>query len=310
MVTPEFAPFFSVVIPTFNRAGLLGVALRSVLQQTYPDFELIVVDNGSTDETKISISRLEDSRIRYIFQEGSGSPASPRNHGILEARGNWIAFLDSDDIWEPRKLEAVQRKLSTTSYDFLSHQQRLVNSQGQIRGFMGPQEKNLTYQNLLLTENTIATSSVAIRTEFLRSNNLMFNESTRYAAVEDYDLWLRVLAAGGRPGVIDGALGTNIEAQGHMGVPSLFFKNLHNLFKDHAWKVQRFCQNSKKLEKRLFAGVALRNAMNKARQKNFLQTIFLFWQALCLCPSEVRRYVALRFRQRRDRRARSRAQPK
>ncbi|MDP7089630.1 MAG: hypothetical protein QGG20_07800, partial [Dehalococcoidia bacterium] len=99
----------------------------------------------------------------------------------------------------PRKLEVTQRKLSATSCDFLVHQQRLVNSQGQIRGFMGPEENNLTYQNLLLTENKIATSSVAIRREFLQANNLMFNESTRYAAVEDYDLWLRVLAVGGRP---------------------------------------------------------------------------------------------------------------
>ncbi len=304
MVALEFLPFFSVVIPTFNRAGLLGVALRSVLQQTCPDFELIVVDNGSTDETKISISRIGDSRIRYIFQEGSGSPASPRNHGILEARGNWIVFLDSDDTWDPRKLEVTQRKLSATSCDFLVHQQRLVNSQGQIRGFMGPEENNLTYQNLLLTENKIATSSVAIRREFLQANNLMFNESTRYAAVEDYDLWLRVLAVGGRPGVIDEALGTNIETEGHMGVPGLFFKNLQYLFKDHAWKVQEFSQNPKKLEKRLFAGVALRNAMTRARQKKFLQTIFLVGQALYLCPSEARRYAALRFRQRRDRRTR------
>jgi hypothetical protein len=135
----------------------------------------------------------------------------------------------------------------------------------------------------------------------------LFNESTRYAAVEDYDLWLRVLAAGGRPVAIDEALGKNIETEGHMGVPNLFFKNLHNLFKDHAWNVQRFSQNPKKLEQRLFAGVALRNAMTKARQEKFLQMIFLFGQALCLCPSEVRRYAALRIRQRRDRRTRSRA---
>lgn len=103
-------PFISVVIPTFNRATQVRNALNSVLAQRYQEFEIIVVDDGSTDGTGDSIQeiiRLEGDggkRIRYFFQPNQGSSVA-RNKGIEQARGEWIAFLDSDDVWLPEKLE-------------------------------------------------------------------------------------------------------------------------------------------------------------------------------------------------------------
>jgi|HubBroStandDraft_2_1064218.scaffolds.fasta_scaffold05807_3 glycosyltransferase involved in cell wall biosynthesis len=103
-------PFVSVVIPTYNRLRQLTVALDSVLAQNYSNFEVIVVDDGSKDGTRQSIESLISSRsasappLRYIFQANQGSSAA-RNCGIAEARGEWIAFLDSDDIWYPEKLD-------------------------------------------------------------------------------------------------------------------------------------------------------------------------------------------------------------
>lgn len=106
----EHTLFVSVVIPTYNRLRQVTTALESVLAQTYPNFEIIVVDDGSDDGTGDYIENLirnrlaNGSTIRYVHQPNQGSSAA-RNRGISEARGKWIAFLDSDDIWYPQKLE-------------------------------------------------------------------------------------------------------------------------------------------------------------------------------------------------------------
>ena len=106
----SYRPFISVVIPTFNRARQVQAALKSVLAQTYPEFEAIVVDDGSTDGTGEALQQLispqggNGKQIRYFFQPNQGQSAA-RNKGIDEARGEWIAFLDSDDVWLPEKLE-------------------------------------------------------------------------------------------------------------------------------------------------------------------------------------------------------------
>lgn len=97
-------PLVSVIIPTFNREFFIKDAIDSVLNQTFQDFEIVVIDDGSTDNTKDIIDGYNDYRIHYFYQKNRGlNPA--RNAGIKNSRGNYIAFLDSDDIWEPDKLE-------------------------------------------------------------------------------------------------------------------------------------------------------------------------------------------------------------
>ena len=98
-------PIVSVVIPTFNRAHLIMRALQSVLTQTFTAWETIVVDDGSTDDTETVVLSLGDSRIRYCRQPENRGPAAARNRGMREAKGEFIAFLDSDDEWFPDKLE-------------------------------------------------------------------------------------------------------------------------------------------------------------------------------------------------------------
>jgi glycosyltransferase involved in cell wall biosynthesis len=93
----------SVVVPTYNRAHSVGEAIRSVLRQTYADLELIVVDDGSSDDTAARVQQCSDSRVRYIRQENAGVSAA-RNRGVSTARGELIAFIDSDDVWKPEKL--------------------------------------------------------------------------------------------------------------------------------------------------------------------------------------------------------------
>jgi glycosyltransferase involved in cell wall biosynthesis len=95
----------SVVLPCYNRVDFLAKSVPSVLNQTYKDWELIVVDDGSSDGTATYTSEIKDSRVHYIRQENAGVAAA-RNAGILASRGEWIALLDSDDYWMPGKLEA------------------------------------------------------------------------------------------------------------------------------------------------------------------------------------------------------------
>ena len=97
------SPLVSVIIPAFNRGYCLANTLRSVLAQTFTDFEIIVVDDGSTDDTA-AVARSFGDRVRLVSQKNCG-PAAARNAGIRSARGRWIAFQDSDDLWHPKKLE-------------------------------------------------------------------------------------------------------------------------------------------------------------------------------------------------------------
>ena len=97
-------PRVSVIITTYNRAHLVSQAIQSVLDQTFRDFELIIVDDGSSDDTEAVVRGFNDPRIRYIYQENKGISGA-RNTGIRNARGRYIAFLDSDDLWLPTKIE-------------------------------------------------------------------------------------------------------------------------------------------------------------------------------------------------------------
>jgi glycosyltransferase involved in cell wall biosynthesis len=103
-------PYVSVIIPTYNRASYVTEAINSVLAQTYTDYEVIIVDDGSTDRTREVIAHFRDL-IRYIYQDNQGLAAA-RNTGIKAARGKWIAFLDSDDLWLPEKLTVQIEDLS------------------------------------------------------------------------------------------------------------------------------------------------------------------------------------------------------
>lgn len=102
-------PTVSIILPTYNRAHLLSRAIQSVLDQTYQDFELIIVDDGSTDNTEEIVKSFNDERIKYIWQGENKGVSAARNTGIKMAKGKYIAFQDSDDEWMPEKLEKQVR---------------------------------------------------------------------------------------------------------------------------------------------------------------------------------------------------------
>lgn len=181
-------PCFSVVLPTHNRAWSLERAIDSVLAQTCRDFELVVVDDGSTDRTPDILERYA-GRIVSIRQANSGVSAA-RNRGIRESKGTVIAFLDSDDEWMPTKLDAQKsffeshptRTICQTTERWIRNGRfvNIPNIHKKLHGeIFGPSLKKCM----------ITCSSVAIRRELLDEVGF-FNESL--PACEDYDLWLRI----------------------------------------------------------------------------------------------------------------------
>lgn len=191
MILPKI--LVSVVIPTYNRCRDLERALRSVLQQTLDSFEIVVVDNHSEDGTDALISGLNSDRIRLIKIHNNGVIAASRNKGIQEAKGKYIAFLDSDDWWTPEKLQLSVDALEREN-DFVYHELWVVRSEAPYASRRPIHVKTLSppvFNDLLEKGGVIATSSVVVRTELIKKVN-GFSEEKELVIVEDYDCWLRI----------------------------------------------------------------------------------------------------------------------
>ena len=183
----------SVVMPNFNGARFIDQAIRSALTQTYGDLELIIVDDASTDGSHdiIAARAREDPRIRSFHHADRSGPAAARNRAIAEARGRYIAFLDSDDAWEPSKLarqislhEAVDCILSYTSY-------QRIDDTGTALGAPVPVPPRITYNDLLKT-CAIDCSTAVYDTD--KVGKVYMPSILRR---QDYALWLRLLRSGG-----------------------------------------------------------------------------------------------------------------
>jgi glycosyltransferase involved in cell wall biosynthesis len=188
-------PTVSVIIPTYNRALIIKDAIQSVLNQTFSDYEIIVVDDGSTDNTSnvVNDMRSHSGKVRYIYQENKGRSAA-RNIGIRAARGNYVAFLDSDDMFLPEKLR-VQLMTLKNNLDFgmvFSHVLRM-DEHGNILEDINQGKEKLTgwiYPELLfIKKNIITIPSVMVRKRVLNEIG-GFDESMHIC--EDLDLWRRI----------------------------------------------------------------------------------------------------------------------
>lgn len=187
-------PRVNIIIPTYNRAPLLKHALDSVLSQTFQDFEVIVVDDGSIDNTKQLAESY--SQVCYIRLEHSGLPALVRNSGLRIAYGNYVAFLDSDDQWLPQKLERQVAVLDKYPKVGLVCSNALVLEKNRNTGQLYLREgqgRSGWVLKELLKDNFVITSTAVVRRSMLEQVGA-FEEITLLRALEDYDLWLRVAA--------------------------------------------------------------------------------------------------------------------
>lgn len=186
-------PLISIVIPTYNRAQDLKRALESVISQTYTNWEVVIVDNHSIDDSENIINSFNEKKFKFFKIHNNGIIAASRNLGIKNAQGEFIAFLDSDDWWTPFKLEESIKYL-IEGMDLVYHELFIVkNIDQKIFKKTTPDRvlKKPIFSDLLIKGNGISNSSVVIRKKFLDTIDGL-SENPELVAMEDYDAWLRV----------------------------------------------------------------------------------------------------------------------
>ncbi len=179
----------SVVIPNYNRATLLINAIESALTQTYPVLEILVCDDGSTDNSKELVKNLNNPKVKWIDCGKNGRPAIPRNIGIKQSKGNWIAFLDNDDEWLNTKIYEQVKLIQNTNYLAVSSNAYNINNSNDNKNLLLKYTNpEITFTDLI-KENNIICSSVLINKQLLIDNRF-FPEAIKFKAIEDYVLWL------------------------------------------------------------------------------------------------------------------------
>jgi glycosyltransferase involved in cell wall biosynthesis len=182
-------PFFSVIISTYNRSEMLMIAVDSVLEQTFMDWELIIVDDGSTDNTRAAVIARNDTRIKYIYQQNSERSAA-RNNGIANANGKYICFLDSDDYYLPQRLELLHQAIIKAGDAVAMFYTGIIFEK---KGNMARRvELTNDFSNKFdfIALATIGVPQTCISREILLKQK--FNEAFHIG--EDLELWLRIIS--------------------------------------------------------------------------------------------------------------------
>ncbi len=180
----------SVIIPTYNGSGVVKGTISSVLAQTWPDVEVIVVDDGSTDDTRAVVENLRNGRVSYFYKT-NGGPASARNFGLSKVEGDYVAFLDHDDSWPRNYIEAMVHRLENNAeYGAAYSPLTVVYPDGRkVKSYKKPQGKSGRLTLDLFKHGFIWTSATVIRRSVL--NHFYFDESLR-RSYEDGDYFLRL----------------------------------------------------------------------------------------------------------------------
>ncbi|UBF24885.1 glycosyltransferase [Kovacikia minuta CCNUW1] len=179
----------SVIIPAYNSMTYLPETLNSVLGQTHADFEVLIIDDGSSDHVQEWASKIADSRVKLIAQPNQGASAA-RNTGITHAQGKYLAFLDADDLWQPNKLEKQLQCFAENPEVGLVHTWvTMINEKSKPTGGILTSFSEGAVWEQLLERNTIACCSVMVRRDCFEQAGL-FDQSLRSA--EDWDMWIRI----------------------------------------------------------------------------------------------------------------------
>lgn len=191
MIDTKINQLVSVIIPTYNRAHLIKRSIKSVLDQTYQNFEVIVVDDGSTDSTKEIVESFNESRIKYIKHKQNKGTAAARNTGIKYSKSDFIAFQDSDDEWLPEKLEKEMKAFENSTVNvgvIYSGIWYLKDNEKRYVPYSQITKKEGNIHNELLTGNFVSGLSVIRKTCFEKVG--LFNENL--PSLEDWELYIRI----------------------------------------------------------------------------------------------------------------------
>ena len=226
----------SIIIPSYNNGDLIGRAIKSVLNQTYSFWELIIVDNFSKDQTDDVIKSFTDNRIKKLKINNKGVIAASRNLGIKNSNGKYIAFLDSDDWWVNKKLEMSMFYLNK-GFDLVYHDLFLVKSikaKYFFRKVGSRKLKKNIFEDLIENGNAIPNSSVVLKRSLLMKINLI-SENLDLIGWEDFDCWLRLSLQSKKFKLINKTLGFYWLGDDNMSNPKRTIDNLYS-FEHHYLK--------------------------------------------------------------------------
>tara|TARA_B100000787_G_C16190533_1_gene297215 strand:+ start:530 stop:1381 length:852 start_codon:yes stop_codon:yes gene_type:complete len=269
-------------------ASLLDEALKSVISQSYDNWELIIIDNHSIDNTDEILKKYTDNRIKILKINNNGIIAKSRNAGLAKASGDWIAFLDSDDIWYPQRLEilisAIDKK---NNIDVISTNELLVNKNtGYTKKLIyGKKSIDNLYLSLLIYGNILSPSATLVKRSFINKNYINFSENINFITAEDYDFWL-LLAK------YNAALISLNTIQGEYRVHnnnnsinnSLHKDNVKNVIFNHIEKLNINEKSRKKIINKVNSRLMLSDAKINLISKNYIRGILLIFGSLKKSP--------------------------
>lgn len=214
------APLVSIITPVFNSAPWLAEMLASVRNQTFSNWEQILVDDGSTDGSDQIIERAAeaDPRIRLLRMPHNGGPAKARNRAIDEARGQYLAFLDADDLWLEPKLELCLRFMQQNQYAFVYHAFRYLSSDGRSAGALVRGPRDLTFRTLHVRRGIGDCMSVMIDRERIPDFRFLSHHGKTH---EDWQAWLSLVKSGHTGHLLDEDLGRYRKSDGSRNASKL-----------------------------------------------------------------------------------------
>ena len=180
----------SIIMPAYNAEKTLAQAIQSALSQTYENFELLIIDDCSTDSTGQLARSFHDSRIRVLTNEKNSGACRTRHNGVAQARGQWLAFLDSDDIWQPDKLEKQLALQKQQNADLVFTGSSFISQDGIPKDWTLHVPETISYRKLL-KQNVISNSSVLVRRQYFLDCECLCN-----GLHEDFVCWMRILKGG------------------------------------------------------------------------------------------------------------------
>jgi len=231
------SPLISIVMPNYNSGKFLKKCISSIIDQTYKNWELLIVDNSSDDNSEEIINLFNDTRINILKIKNEGVIARSRNMGMQKSIGQWIAFIDSDDWWQKTKLEVVVKYIMKNSkLDVVIHNEYKIlegkNKKHTLK--YGPYEKNF-FEKLLIYGNRLSVSATVVRKKFINEKNIIFSEKKEHITAEDYDFWLKIAYNEGIFLFIKDILGNYFIHKNNYSVKlDLHFHNIFNVCFSHS----------------------------------------------------------------------------
>jgi len=288
-------PFFSVVIPTYNQCNFLDKAIKSVSKQTFKDFEIIIIDNFSKDNTKKLVKSFNNKKIIYKKFLNNGVIGASRNLGIKMSKGSWIAFLDSDDSWNKNKLKVVYKEIiKNKEYDVFCSNEVIINTKNKEKKIWryGPYKKNF-YNFLLSNGNCLSTSATVVKKKILKTNKIKFSEKKNIVTAEDYDFFLKIASYGYRFKFLKNILGKHLMHSKSMSgnfelhrnsVNLVISKHTNLIYKKSVFKKFFLIRNK-------FIIYALDLRYNLNIKKNYFKSLYILIFLIIFYPDKTLKFI-------------------